>query len=109
MLPPAPSSLTAGGAGVCDRSLFGSGWIDDPLHFGDAVGREPPLPGMLENHILVWRDVDAVYLVVGDKALDPLDLRAEPLENAARFLRYGLQCLSGQLPRPRQFPFNYVL
>src|SRR5580658_5734231 len=69
---------------------FGGSGIDDAADLRDAVGREAALARMLPYHLLVGRDVNAVNLVVGDVALQPLDLRAEIGEHRAGLLRDGL-------------------
>src|SRR4051794_40570644 len=74
------------------------GRVDDRPDPRDAVGGEPALPGVLAHRLLVRREVHAVDLVVGDVALDPLDLRPHPPQDAAGLLRDGLELLGGQLP-----------
>jgi hypothetical protein len=45
-------------------------------HGGHAAGRYPDALSVLPDGRLVGREIDAVDLVLGDVALDPLDLRA---------------------------------
>ena len=42
---------------------------------------------MFPDHVFVRCDIDAIDLIVGHVALEPLDLRPEILQHAARFLR----------------------
>src|SRR5258708_38702103 len=60
------------------------GRADDRANRRDFIGREASLAGMLANHFFVWRDVDAIHLVVSNVAFDPLDFRAEPSQHSAR-------------------------
>jgi len=48
--------------------------IDDPENLPYAVGGKAPQLRVFANHFLVWRDVNAVDLVLGYVALQPLDL-----------------------------------
>src|SRR2546422_11393311 len=50
-----------------------------------------------------------VDLVIGDVALEPLDLRAHVLEDPARFLRNRLEILSGQLSGTGNFTLDHEL
>ena len=54
---------------------FGGGGVDDAPDGGNAVRREAALLGVLADRRLVWRDINAVNLVVGHVAVQPLDLR----------------------------------
>jgi hypothetical protein len=84
-----------------------------------AVDRSPIAPEQLSwpgthpsgracEPFFVGRDVDAVNFVVGDVALDPLNLRAHSLQDTARLLRNCLQLLfrqfssSGDLSRHKR-------
>src|SRR5262245_10070512 len=58
---------------------------------------------------LIRRNVNAVDLVVGDVALDPLDLRPHAVQDAARFLRDGLQLLHRQFPGSGDVPLDHEL
>src|SRR5688500_2269309 len=53
---------------------FGGGWIDNPAHLADSVGREPTASRVLPHEFGVGCDVDAVDLVIGYIALHPLHL-----------------------------------
>src|SRR3972149_6710426 len=84
---------------VVPRSqLLGRRRVDHCPNASDLVGREPSLLGVSPYGVLVRRDVNTVDLVIGDVALEPLDLRAYVLKDPARFLRNRLELLSGQLP-----------
>src|SRR6266404_5921679 len=83
--------------------------IDDRLYFGDAIGREAPLLGMVAHHLFIWRDVDAINLVVGDIALQPLNLWPEISEHSARFLRDRLQLVLRQFTGIRNLALDNVL
>src|SRR6267143_6736129 len=75
--------------------LLGRRRVDHRPNASDLVGREPSLLGVSPHGVLVRRDVHTVDLVIGDVALEPLDLRAHVLEDPARFLRNRLELLSG--------------
>src|ERR671922_229841 len=78
-------------------AFFGGRGIDDALDLRDLVGGEAALLRVLAHHVFARRDVHAVGLVAGDVALHPLDLRAQALEDVARFLRDGLQLVRAEL------------
>src|SRR4051812_48646253 len=80
---------------------FGGGGIDDVLHLGDAVRRESSSHRVLADDVLIRSDIDTIDLVRRDVALDPLDLRPELLEYAARGLRYCLQLCRRRVADPR--------
>src|SRR3954453_2433231 len=65
--------------------------------------------GMLADHVFVRRAVDAVELVIGDVAVDPLDLWSEIVENRARSLRCMLEVCRAEFPPSGHFPFNHIL
>src|ERR1700682_5516717 len=52
----------------------------------DAICRKAALPGVLSNHFFIWRDIDAIDLVIGEVSFHPLDLRPEVSQDAARLL-----------------------
>ena len=58
------------------------------------------MPGMLLNRLLVRGDVDTVDLVLYHVAVEPLNLRAKLIEDAAGLLRNGPQLLRGEPPAP---------
>ena len=47
------------------------GQVDDGADQGHLVGRKAAAPGVLEDDVLVGRDVDAIELVLGDVTLQP--------------------------------------
>src|SRR5262249_20364487 len=57
----------------------------------------------------IWRDVHTVDLVLGDVAVQPLDLGAELFEDTARFLGDGLQLLRLKVPGAGNLAFNHKL
>ena len=61
---------------------------------------------MLAHHLLVGSDVDAVDFVIGDVALQPLDLWAELVQHRAGFLRDGLNLVGGKGADSRNFTLN---
>lgn len=88
------------------RSGLGRGRIDHLSDLGNAVGREAALFGVFTHQLRVGRDVDAIDLVVRDVALDPVDLRAELLQDAARFLGDGLQLCGREFSDAGNFAFD---
>src|SRR5438445_4899182 len=90
-------------------ALFGGRGIDDALDLGDVVGGEAALLRVLAHHLLVRRHVHAVDLVAGHVALDPLDLRPEALQHAARLLRDRLQLLRAELAGAGDLTLDEVL
>ena len=79
--------------------LLGGGRVDDRFDFGNSVGREAALLRVFTDQLLVRRDIDTINLVAGDVTLDPLDFRAELIQNSARFpgnsFQLGRRHLSG--------------
>ena len=67
------------------------------------------MAGVLQDHFDVRRDVDTVNLLIGHVAVDPLNLRSQLAEHAARLLRDGLKLFSRKLPRPRDVTLNQIL
>ena len=55
----------------------------------DAVRWESALLGILPDHFLMGRDVDAVNSVLANVAFQPLDLGAQIVQHAAELLRDG--------------------
>src|SRR5579859_1584635 len=93
----APSRL-----GFCRRR------VDNPFYFGNTVCRKASLLGVFLHRRLIWGDIHAIDLVVGHIAFEPLDLRPELLEDAARLLRDTLQLVRRELSGSRNFAFDYV-
>ena len=61
--------------------------VNKSAHGGDAIGGNPYSPGVLLDGCIVGGDVDAVDLVAGYVAMEPLDLGAHSLQNVHRLLR----------------------
>src|SRR5689334_14749725 len=64
---------------------------------------------MLAHRRFVGRLVHAVDAVVGDVAVDPLDLRPHAAEHPARFLRDGLEVRRGELAGAGNVSFDHEL
>src|SRR5207249_1236950 len=64
---------------------------------------------VLAHHLFARRHVHAVDLVAGHVALDPLDLRPEALQHAARLLRDRLQLLRAELAGAGDLTLDEVL
>jgi len=60
--------------------------VDKSAHGGDAIGRNAYAPGVFLDGRLVRSEVDAVHLVAGYVAMEPLDLVPHSLQNANRLL-----------------------
>src|ERR1700693_2226757 len=85
LLPVRFSRSTA--ASACNApSRLSRSRIDNPLHFRNAVRREAALFCMLPHHRLIGSDIDTVNFVLRNIALDPLNLRPQVLQDAARLL-----------------------
>ena len=80
--------------------------IDHGPDFRDAVGWEAALPRMFAHRRLIRRNVDTVNLVSRDVAVQPLNLRTEIPQDAARLLRNRLQLLRLQIPGSGNFALN---
>src|SRR6516164_3993771 len=89
--------------------LLGRRRVDRGSNLGDIVRGEAALACMFANSVLVRGDVDAVDFVLGYIAVQPLHVRAQVLENAARFLRDGLQLLGFEVPGAGNLALNYIL
>jgi hypothetical protein len=92
-------------AGLILRSC----WVDQGFDFVDGVGGEAALGGVVADGLFVGGDVDAVDLVLGDVALDPLNFGAHVAEDAAGLLRNCLEVAGREVASIRDVPFNYVL
>src|ERR1700737_4991828 len=80
--------------------------VDKPAHGGDAIGRKTYASGMFLDGRLVWRKIDAVHLVAGYVAMEPLDLRTHPLQNVGRLLGDFTQLAVGYISGSRDFAFD---
>jgi len=63
---------------------------------------------MLADGRLVRRNIHAIDFVVGHVAFEPLDLRPELLENAARSLSHTVQLFRREFSDSPDFTFDYV-
>jgi len=85
------------GAAGSGRGGVGGGGVDDGADERDLVGGKAAHLGVFVDGGLVGRDVDAVDLVAGDEALDPLELGADGGDDAAGFLGDGLELVRGEV------------
>ena len=60
--------------------------VEKPAHGGDAIGRKAYTPGVFLDGRLVRGEIDAVDLVAGNVAMEPLDLGTHSLQNVDRLL-----------------------
>ena len=98
---------------VIDRegltSGFGCCGVDDAADLSNRVRWESPLSGMFPDEILVRRNVDAVDLVSGDIAVDPLNLGTEPAEDAAGGFGDGFELVVREFSSAGDFALDDVL
>jgi hypothetical protein len=87
-------------------SLFSSCRIDQTAHGGDAIGRKAYALGMFLDRGFVRSEVNAIYLVARDVAVEPLDLRTHRSENADRLLGNLAQLSIGQVSGAGDFTFD---
>ena len=66
--------------GKVQRSCRSCG-VDQSSYGGDAVGGNAYAPGMLSDGRIVRSEIDAVDLVAGYVAMEPLDRGAHGLQN----------------------------
>src|SRR5208282_5686485 len=88
---------------------LGSARVNHVLYLGDTVGWKAALPGVLPYGFYVRSQVNAIYLVVGHEAFDPLDLRPQLTQHSARLLRNRLQLFPCQLSCTGNLPFDDIL
>jgi len=86
-----------GAAGSGRGCGVGGGGVDYCADERDVVGGEAAHLGVFVDGGLVGCDVDAVDLVAGDEALDPLELGADGGDDAAGFLGDGLELVGGEV------------
>jgi hypothetical protein len=82
-------------------------WVDESADSGYAIGRKTDALSVFLDGRLVRRKVNAVNLVAGYIAMEPLDLRAHSLQNADRLLGDFPQLSFGKTSGPRDFAFNH--
>src|SRR5258708_4123765 len=80
--------------------------IDDGPDLGNPVDGETALAGVLAHGLFVHGDVNAIELVVGDVALDPLHARAHFLQHVAGFSGKLAELGGGEFSDFRNFTFN---
>src|SRR5687768_2588855 len=94
----------------CARGrLFRGGRVDHRLDLDDLVGREASALRMLADDVFARRAINAVDLVFGDIAVDPLDLRPELAQDLARGLRGHLQVRRPELADSGHFTLDDIL
>src|SRR5687767_2317898 len=91
------------------RPSLRAGRIDHAADRRDAVGGEPAPPRVLEDRILAFGDVDAVELVAGHVAVEPLDLGAHVAQHVARLLGYVLDLRGAEVPEAGYIPLDHEL
>lgn len=94
---------------ISPEHLFRRRRVNNGPHLAYGIGREAALGGVVADHFFVGGVVDAVYLVVGHIAVDPLNLRPHFLQHAAGGLRDGLQLVGVELAGARDFAFDDIL
>jgi len=80
--------------------VLGSHRINDAGHLGDPIRRKATPLCAFPDKVLVLRDVDAVDLVSGDIALDPLYLWTSSLKTLHDFCEMALRSETESLPAP---------
>src|ERR1700687_6057862 len=83
--------------------------INHRLHLMDEISRNPAQIRMLPNQTLIARNVNAVHLSSGYKALHPLNMRSNLLEGVAGLLGECLQVGAREITRANHVPFDYEL
>jgi hypothetical protein len=79
--------------------------VEKTAHGRDPVGGKAYSPRVFLDGRLVGGEVNAVHLVAGYVAMEPLDPR-HSLENVDRLLGNVPQLSVGKTPRSRNFPFD---
>src|SRR6185503_12338616 len=85
---------------------------DHSRHFHDAVGGEAALAGVLFHGVRVGRVVDAVDLVTGDIAVDPLHVfsgRVHVVDHTARLFGDRLKLITRELSGARNLALDKEL
>src|SRR6266446_38225 len=100
----APHCVIRSGSG----DVAGRG-IDHGGQAGDLVGREAAAAGVLQDDVRIRGDVDAVELVVGDVAVEPVDLGPQVGDDLVGLLRDRPQLLGGKAAGPRQVALDHKL
>ena len=91
---------------LADAAALNELRVTEKNALADAVGRQAGEARMLAHGRFVRREIDAVDLVGGHEALDPLDLGAELREDAAGVLRGVFQVAGGEISDAGHFTFD---
>src|SRR5262249_11765568 len=83
-----------------------SGRIDHLLHFSDLGRRKAADLGVFADDGLVLGEIDTKGLVVGNVALDPLNVRTELMQDLVRFCRRPSQLFALECADLRNIPFD---
>lgn len=92
--------------GAFNQRSFRSCRVNHSPDCGDPIRGEASPSRVFPDGRLVRSEVDAVNLVAGYVAVQPLDLGTHCLQNADRFLRDFLQLGVGKFPGSRNFAFD---
>src|SRR5229473_7729788 len=71
------------------NSVLRSCGVNNGFDLGDLICWEPTETSMLKHQLLIRSDVDAIELVVGHIALNPLNLRSHLVQHIAGSHRQG--------------------
>src|SRR5260370_2361123 len=88
--------------------LLSRGRVDYGPDFRDLVSRKAALPRVFAYSVLIRSDIDAINLVLGYIAVQPLHLGTKISENAAGFLGDRLQLLWLQISCSWNLPLDHV-
>jgi hypothetical protein len=91
--------------GKLRRRSFRAGRVEKTAHSGDAVGGNACSLRVFSDSRLVGGEVNAVHLVAGYVAMEPLD-SGHSLEDVDRLLGNFPQLRVGQLSCSRNFPLD---
>src|SRR5262245_13330898 len=108
-LPVTWQKILASGRETYIALSLGGGGIEGAPDLGDPVGREAAALGVGTDQLLAGRDVDAVQLVIGGIALQPLDLGAEPAQDLDGLSGHGLALLGRPTPDSGNVSLDDVL
>src|SRR5579872_4142880 len=82
--------------------------IDDRGYLRNAVCRESALAGVLTDTLLIGGFVKTIHAIAGYVTMDPFDVGAHPVQDAARFLCDRLQFVLGKVSRSRDVALDDV-
>ena len=95
--------------GLSAKSDFCRSRIDHQLDFRDMFAGEATLDGVGTNHLFVGSDVDTVNGVGRYIAVQPLDLRPEAIQSAARLLLNSEHLIGAHVSDAGERSLNNVL